>query len=98
MRQGILNLSFFSMQPKSAEHRNSNVVEPKLNPNEIAISPTDRVLIRTKSLLYREIAVTGILRPSDILHEEGDIIFCPALVTLHDGNIQLPVNNSTDHR
>ena len=97
MRQGILNFPFFSMQLKTADHKYSNVLEPILNPNEITIPPNDRVLIRTNSLLYPENAVTGILQPSDLLHEEGDITFCPALVTLHDGNIMIPVNNFTDH-
>ena len=54
------------------------------------------ILIRTNSLLYPENAVTGILQPSDLLHEEEDITFCPALVTLNDGNISIPVNNFTD--
>ena len=37
------------------------------------------------------------LQRSDLLHEESDITFCPALVTLNDGNIVMPVNNFTDH-
>ena len=97
MRQGILNFPFFSMQLKTADHKYSNVLEPILNPIEITIPPNDRVLIRTNSLLYPENAVTGILQPSDLLHEEGDITFCPALVTLNDGNISIPVSNFTDH-
>ena len=97
MRQGILNFPFFSMQLKTADHKYSNVLEPILNPAEITIPPNDRVLIRTNSLLYPENAVTGILQPSDLLHEEGDITFCPALVTLNDGSISIPVNNFTDH-
>ena len=97
MRQGILNFPFFSMQLKTADHKYSNVLEPILNPTEITNPPNDRVLIRTNSLLYPENAVTGILQPSDLLHEEGDITFCPALVTLNDGNIMIPVNNFTDH-
>ena len=97
MRQGILNFPFFSMQLKTADHKYSNVLEPILNPAEITIPPNDRVLIRTNSLLYPENAVTGILQPSDLLHEEGDITFCPALVTLNDGNILIPVSNFTDH-
>ena len=75
------------MQLKTPDHKYSNVLEPILNPTEITIPPNDRVLIRTNSLLYPENAVTGILQPSDLLHEEGDITFCPALVTLNDGNI-----------
>ena len=97
MRQGILNFPFFSMQLKTADHKYSNVLEPILNPIEITIPPNDKVLIRTNSLLYPENAVTGILQPSDLLHEEGDITFCPALVTLNDGNILIPVNSFTDH-
>ena len=97
MRQGILNFPFFSMQLKTADHKYSNVLEPILNPSEITIPPKDRVLIRTNSLLYPENAVTGLFQPSDLLHEEGDITFCPALVTLNDGSILIPVNNFTDH-
>ena len=97
MRQGILNFPFFSMQLKTADHRYSNVLEPILNPAEVTIPPNDRVLIRTNSLLYPENAVTAIRQPSDLPYEEGDIIFCPALVTLNDGNIMILVNNFTDH-
>ena len=97
MLQGILNFPFFSMQLKTADHKYSNVLEPILNPIEITIPPNDKVLIKTNSLLYPENAVTGILQPSDLLHEEGEITFCPALVTLNDGNILIPVNNFTDH-
>ena len=97
MRQGILNFPFFSMQLKTADHKYSNVLEPILNSAEITIPPNDRALIRTNSLLYPENAVSGILQPSDLLHEEGDITFCPALVTLNDGSISIPVNTFTDH-
>ena len=97
MRQGILNFPFFSMQLKTADHEYSNVLEPILNPTEVTIPPNDRILIRTNSLLYPENAVTGILQPSDLLHEEGDITFCPVLVILNDGNISIPVKNFTDH-
>ena len=93
MRQRILNFPFFSMQLKTADHRYSNVLEPILNPTEKTIPPIDRVLIRTNTLLYPENAVTGILQPS----EEDNITFCPALVTLNDNNISIPVINSTDH-
>ena len=78
------------MELKTADHRYSN-------PTEITIPPNDKVLIRTNSLLYPENAVTRILEPNNFLHEEGDITFCPALVTLNDGNILIPVNNFMDH-
>ena len=96
MLQRTLNFPIFSMQLKTADHRYSNVLEPILNPAEITIPPNDRVLIRTTPLVYPENTVTGILQPSDLLNEEGDITFCPALVALNDGNISIPVNNFTD--
>ena len=36
------------------------------------------------------------LQPSDLLHEEGDITFCAAIVTLINGNINVHINNFTD--
>ena len=97
MRQGILNFPFFLMQLKTADHRYHNVLEPILNPAEITNPPNDRVLIRTNSLLYPVNGVTGILQSSDLLNEEGDITFCPALVTLNDSNILKPAHNFTNH-
>ena len=85
------------MQFATADHRYSNVLEPLLNPAEITIPPNDRVLIRTNSSLYPENASTGILQPSDLLNEEGDIAFCPALVTLNHDNILIPVNIFANH-
>ena len=95
IRQGFFDFPFFSMQLKTADHRYSNVLELILNPGEITIPPNDRILIKTISLLYPENAGTGILHPSDLL-QEGDITFCPALDTMKDGNILIPVNNFTD--
>ena len=87
------------MQLKTSDNRYSNVLEPILNPAEITVPPNglSRVLIRTNSLLFPGNAVTGILQPSDLLHEEGDITFCPTLVTLNDSNILILVNNLMDH-
>ena len=79
------------MQLNTADHRYSNVLEPILSPTEINIPPIDRVLVRTNSLLYPENAVSGILQPSHLLHEEGDVTFCPASVTLNDGNKSIPL-------
>ena len=97
MRQRILNFPFFLMKLKTADHKYSTVLAPILNPTEITIPSNDRVLIRTNSLLYPENVVTGILQPSDLQNEEGDITFCPALVTVNDDSILIPVNNFTDH-
>ena len=83
------------MQLKTADHKYSNVLEPILNPEDAIISPNDHVVIPIQSQIYAENAVTGILQPSDLLHEEGDITFCAALVTLHEGAMRIRVNNST---
>ena len=96
MRQGILNFPYFSMQLKTADHKYSNVLEPILNPEDVTIPPNDHVVIPIQSQIYAENAVTGILQPSDLLHEEGDITFCAAIVTLHEGAMRIHVNNFTD--
>ena len=97
MRQGILNFPFFSMQLKTADHKYSNVMEPILNPEDVTIPPNDRTIILIQSQIYAEIAVTGILQPSELLNEENDITFCAAIITLDEGTTRIHVNNFTDH-
>ena len=82
MRQGILNFPYFSMQLKTADHKYSNVMEPILNPEDVTIPPNDLAVILIHSQIYAENAVTGILQPSDLLHEERDVTFCAAIVTI----------------
>ena len=96
MRQGILNFPYFSMQLKTADHKYSNVMEPIFNPEDVTIPPNDLAVISIQSQVYAENAVTGILQPSDLLHEEGDVTFCAAIVTLHEGTMRMHVNNFTD--
>ena len=36
------------------------------------------------------------LQPIDVLNEEGDVTFCAAIVTLHEGTMRIHVNNFTD--
>ena len=96
MHQSFLNFPYFSMQLKTADHKDSNVLEPIVNPEDVTISPNDYAVIPIQSQIYAENAVTGILKPSDLLHEEGDITFCAAIVTLHEGAMRIHVNNFTD--
>ena len=96
MRQGILNFPNFLMQLKTADHKYSNVMEPILNPENITIPPNDLVVISIQSQIYAENAVTGILQPSDLLNEEGDVTFCAAIVTLHEGTMSIHINNFID--
>ena len=96
MRQGILNFPYFSMQLKTADHKYSNVLEPIVNPEDITLPPNDHVVLPNQSQIYAENAVTGILQPSDLRHKEGDITFCAAIVTLHEGAMRIHVNNFID--
>ena len=89
-RQGILNFPYFSIQLKTADHKDSNVLELILSPVDITIPPNDRILVGIKSRIYTGRTVTGVLQSSDLLHEEGDITFCAAIVILTNGAIKHP--------
>ena len=96
MRQKKLNFTYFSMQLKTADHKNSNVMELILNPCDITIPLNDRVTIQTQSQVYSEHNVAGILQSSDTLHEEGDVTFCPGIITMTKGNTKVHIINFTD--
>ena len=97
MRQGVLNFPFFSMQLKTADHKYTNVIEPICTQEDITIPPNDRHLATLTSQMYDDTTVTGILQPSNALIEDGDITFCAALVTLTSGQVEIHLNNFTDH-
>ena len=96
MRQGVLNFPFFSMQLKTADHKYTNVMEPICIREDVTIPPNDRHSVQLASQLYKDTAVTGILQPSNILTDDGDIAFCAALVTLTNGQTSVHLNNFTD--
>ena len=58
-------------------------MEPLLIPEDVTIPPNDHTVITIQSQIYAENAVTGILQPSDVLHEEGDLTFCAILHLSH---------------
>ena len=97
MRQGVLNFPFFSMQLKTADHKYTNVMEPICTQEDITIPPNDRQIITLTSQMYDDTTVTGILRPSIALTDDGDVVFCATLVTLTTGQVEIPLNNFTDH-
>ena len=97
MRQEVLNFPFFSMQLKTADHKYTNVMEPICTQEDITIPPNDRQIISLTSQMYDDTAVTGILQPSNALTDDGDVAFCAALVTLTAGQVEIPLNNFTDH-
>ena len=84
------------MQLKTADHKNSNVMEPILDPKDVMIPPKDRTILPIQSQIYAENAVTGILQPSELLNEENNITFCAAIITLNEGTTRIHVNNFTD--
>ena len=86
---------YISIQLKTADHKYSNVMEPILSPPDVTTSPNDHTVIAIQSQIYAENAVTEILQPSDLLHEEGDVIFCAAMITLKEGIMRI-VNSFTD--
>ena len=96
MRQGILNFPYFSMQPKTADHKFFNVLKPILNPDDVTIPPNDRILVEIKSQIYNENTVTVVLQPNHLLHKDGNITFCAAIVTLTNGTVNIHINNFTD--
>ena len=71
MGQGILNFPYISVQLKAADNKNSNVLDPLFNPDDLATPYNDRILVGIKSQIYNENTVTGVLQPSDLLHESA---------------------------
>ena len=96
MRQGILNFLFFSMQMKTADHKDSNVMEHIQTTEDVTNPPNDHKVIPIQSQIYTENAVTGVLQPSEFLNEENDINFYAAIVTLKDGTMRIHVSYFTD--
>ena len=97
MRQGVLNFPFFSMQLKTADQKYTNVMEPICTKEDITIPRNDRKIVTLTSQMYDDTTVTGILQPSNALTDDGDVAFCAALVTLTTGQVEIPLNNFTDH-
>ena len=63
MRQGILNIPFFSMQLKNEDRTYPNVIEPILNPVKTILQPGKRTTIWVKSQIYTKNEATGIIQP-----------------------------------
>ena len=96
MRQGIHIFPYFYVQLKTADNKYSNVMEFFLNLEDVAIAPNDHKVVTIQCQLYVKNAVTGILQPSEFLHEEGAITYCAAIITLTEGNVEVHVNDFTD--
>ena len=71
-------------------------MEPICFRDDVTKPPNDRHLLHMASQLYEDTTVTGILQPSNALIDDGDIVFCAALVTLTNGQVKVHLNNFTD--
>ena len=71
-------------------------MKPILNPDDLTIPPNDRILVEIKSQIYNENTVRGVLQPCDLFHEENDINFSAAILTLTYGTASVHINNFTD--
>ena len=63
---------------------------------EITIPTKHRLVLGTKSQIYPEYAVTGILQLSDLLFGEGNIAFSPAVIAINQGQVSNQVESFTD--
>ena len=78
MRQGILNVPFFSMQLKTEDRAYPNVIEPILNPVETILQTGKRTTVWVKSQIYTDNQATGIFEPSPLLENDEDLLISPA--------------------
>ena len=78
MRQGILNVPFFSMQLKNDYRTYPNVTEPILNTLATRVQPGKRNTIWVKSQIYTDNEATGKFSPSPLLEIDEDLLNCPA--------------------
>ena len=84
------------MKLKTADHKSSNVMERILSPEYVTIPPSDHTVFTIQCRINAENAVTGILQHSGLLHEEGDVTFCAALVTPNEGTMGIHVKTFTN--
>ena len=72
MRQSVLNFPFLCLQLKMVDHKYSNALEPILNPDDVTIPRNDHTIVTVQSQIYGENTITGILQPSDLLHDNSN--------------------------
>ena len=97
MRQGILNLPFFSMQLKNEDRTYPKVIEPILNPAETILQPGKRTTIWMKSQTYTDNKATGIIQPSPLLENDEYLFICPALSSTQNNKHIVQISNFLDH-
>ena len=87
MRQGILNLPFFSMQLKNEDRTYPNILEPILSPVDTILQPGKLTTIWVQSQIYTDNEATGIIQPSPLLENDEALLICPAISSTQKTNI-----------
>ena len=78
MRQGTPNFLSFSMQLNNQDRTYLKFSEPILNPVENILQPGKRTTIWVNSQIHTDNKATGIIQPSPLLENDGDLLICPA--------------------
>ena len=97
MRQGILNFPFFSIQVKNEDRTYPIVMKPILDTVETTLQPGRRTTIWVKSQIYTENEATGIIKPSPLLENDEDILFCPALSSTQNNKHMVQISSLLDY-
>ena len=97
MRQGILNVPFFSMQLKNEDRAYPNVIEPILNPVETILQTGKRTTVWVKSQICTDNQATGIIEPSPLLENDEDLLISPAFSSTQNNKHMIQINNFLGH-
>ena len=97
MRQGILNLPFFSMQLKNENRIYPNVIEPKLNPVKTMLQRGKRNTIWVKSQICTDNEAKGLTQPSPFLENKEDLLICTAIWPIQNTKHMVQISNVLDH-
>ena len=97
IRHGIMIFPFFSMQLKNENRAYPNIIEPILNPVDTILKPGKQTTIWVISQIYTENAATGIIQPSPLLENDGDLLICPAIPSTQNNKHMVQISNFLDH-
>ena len=96
MRQGILNIPFFSSHLKNVDRTYPNVNEPILNPVESILQPGKRTTIWVKSQTYTNNEATGRIKPAPLLENDEHLFICPANSSTLNNKHMVQISNFLD--
>ena len=97
MPKGVLMILSFFMRFRHADNTYSNNNEPYLNPTEILNQPGKQTVIHIKSQIYTEKEVLGIIEPSTVLEDNGDLIISAESTTTQNRQYIVVIDNFLEH-